>query len=58
MQLLRHEVVRNVADDGHSETVACNVAEVEADSTSALVACNVARNNFKGGHTMQPLSRM
>ena len=58
VQLLRHEVVRNVADDGHGETVACDVAEVEADSTSATVARNVARNNFKDGHTMQPLSCM
>ena len=33
---LRHEVARNVADDGH--TVARDVAEVGADSTSAAVA--------------------
>ena len=49
VQLLRHESLCNVADDGHGETVACNVAE-EADSTSATVARNVACNNFKGRH--------
>ena len=37
----------------HSETVACDVAEVEANSTSATVAHNVSRNSFKGGHTRQ-----
>ena len=52
-QLLRHEVARNVADDGHGETVARNVAEVGADSASATVARNVVRNNFKGGHMVQ-----
>ena len=44
-----------VADDGHTvkPAVARDVAEVVANSTSATVARNVARNNFKGGHTMQ-----
>ena len=37
----------------HGETVARDVAEIEADFTSATVARNVARNNFNGGHTMQ-----
>jgi len=37
----------------HGETVACDVAEVEADSTSATVARNVAGNNFKGEHKLE-----
>ena len=47
------QVARNVADDGHSETVARDVAEVGVESTSATVAGDVVRNNFKGEHTVQ-----
>ena len=50
---LHHEVARNVADDGHNETVTRDVAEVGANSTSATVAHNLACNNFKGGHMVQ-----
>ena len=42
---LRHEVARNVADDGHT----VKQLRVLLHSTSATVA----RNNFKGGHKVQ-----
>jgi len=46
---LRHEVARNVADDGHT----VKQLHVMLPKQEQITSSTVARNNFKGGHTVQ-----